>query len=100
MESIGLLETVTNEYNDDAGEIDSLVSDFSAVSEELLASINNITDSLDGILEAAQESAKGTESIADRVKTVVLTSDSVNVSLQDANGIVGRLNDATGKFWL
>lgn len=100
MESIGLFETITNDYNEDAGEIDSLVSDFSAISEELLASINNITDSLDGILEAAQESAKGTANIADRVQSVVQTSDSVNDSLQDANGIVGRLNDATGKFRL
>lgn len=100
MESIRLFETITNDYNEDAGEIDSLVSDFSAISEELLASINNITDSLDGISKAAQESAEGTANIADRVQSVVQTSDSVNDSLQDANGIVGRLNDATGKFRL
>ncbi len=82
MESIRLFETITNDYNEDAGEIDSLVSDFSAISK------------------AAQESAEGTANIADRVQSVVQTSDSVNDSLQDANGIVGRLNDATGKFRL
>lgn len=100
MDSIGMFETIANDYNEDAGEIDSLVTDFSAISEELLASINNITDSLNGIAKAAQESAQGTANIADRVMEVVQISDSVNTSLQNANGIVGRLNDATGKFQL
>ncbi len=100
MDSINLFETIANDYNEDAGEIDSLVTDFSAISEELLASINNITDSLNGISQAAQESAQGTANIADRVIEVAQISDSVNTSLQDANGIVGRLNNATGKFHL
>lgn len=98
MESINLFEVIANDYNEDAGEIDSLVTDFSAISQELLASISNITDTLDGISQAAQEGAKGTASIAERVLNVVKTSDKVNSSLQDANGIVGRLGEATSKF--
>lgn len=98
MESINLFEVIANDYNEDAGEIDSLVTDFSAISEELLASISNITDTLDGISQAAQEGANGTASIAERVLNVVKTSDEVNSSLQDANGIVGRLGEATSKF--
>ncbi len=98
MESINLFEVIANDYNEDAGEIDSLVTDFSAISQELLASISNITDTLDGISRAAQEGANGTASIAERVLNVVKTSDEVNSSLQDANGIVGRLGEATSKF--
>lgn len=98
MESINLFEVIANDYNEDAGEIDSLVTDFSAISQELLASISNITDTLDGISQAAQEGAKGTANIAERVQNVVRTSDDVNSSLRDANGIVGRLGEATGKF--
>ena len=100
MESIDVFEAIANDYNEDASEIDSLVADFSAISEELLASINNIADSLDEISQAAQESAEGTTNIAERVGDVVQISDSVHASLQDANGIAGRLNDATGKFSL
>ena len=100
MESIDVFEAIANDYNEDASEIDSLVADFSAISEELLASINNIADSLDEISQAAQESAEGTTNIAERVGDVVQISDSVHASLQDANGIVGRLNDSTGKFRL
>lgn len=100
MESIGLFETIAGDYNEDAGEVDALVTDFSATSEELLASINNITDTLDGISKAAHEGAEGTANIAERVSNVVHTVDSVNTSLKDANGIVGRLGDATAKFRL
>ncbi len=100
MESIDVFEAIANDYNEDASDIDSLFADFSAISEELLASINNIADSLDEISQAAQESAEGTTNIAERVGDVVQISDSVHASLQDANGIVGRLNDATGKFRL
>lgn len=100
MDSINLFETIANDYNGDAGEIDSLVTDFSAISEQLLASINNITDSINGISQAAQESAQGTANIADRVIEVAQISESVNTSLKNANGIVGRLNNATGKFQL
>lgn len=100
MDSIGVFETIANDYNEDAGEIDSLVTDFSAISEELLASINNITDTLDGISLAAREGANGTANIAEHMRNVVKTSDSVNTSLQEANGIVGRLGDAASKFQL
>lgn len=100
MESIDLFETIANDYNEDAGEIDSLVTDFSAISEELLASISNITSALDGISQSAQEGAEGTVNIAERIREVLQTSDSVNTSLQDANGIVGRLSEATSKFRL
>lgn len=100
MDSIGVFEAIANDYNEDAGEIDSLVTDFSAISEELLASINNITDTLDGISQAAREGANGTTNIAEHMRNVVKTSDSVNTSLQEANGIVGRLEDAAGKFQL
>lgn len=100
MESIGLLETTANDYNEDAGEIDSLVTDFSAISEELLASISNITNTLNDISQAAREGADGAVNISERVQNVVKSSDSVNNSLQEANGIVGRLEEATGKFLL
>ena len=100
MESMGLLEKTANDYNEDAGEIDSLVTDFSAISEELLASISNITNTLNGISRAAREGADGAANISERVQNVVRSSDSVNTALQETNGIVGRLGEATGKFLL
>ena len=100
MESVHLFDSISNDYNEDAREIDLLVADFSAISEELLASISSITESIDGISQAAIESATGTANIADRITDIVNTSDSVNTSLQESNKIVGMLNEATDKFKL
>lgn len=100
MDSIHLFDTISNDYNEDAKEIDFLVADFSAISEELLASIGNITDSIEGISQAAKESAIGTTNIADRITNIVSSSDSVNTSLQDSGKIVDQLNNATNKFQL
>lgn len=100
MDSIHLFDSIANDYNEDAREIDLLVADFSAISEELLASINSITESIEGISEAANESASGTASIAERISNVVAASGSVNTSLHDSNEIVDKLNEATDKFQL
>lgn len=100
MNSIHMFDSIANDYNEDAKEIDLLVTDFSAISEELLASISSITQSMDGISRAANESADGTANIAERISSVVHASDSVNTSLHDSNQIVDKLNEATDKFRL
>lgn len=98
--SIDVFDNIANDYNDDAKEIDSLVTDFSAISQELLASITNISNSVGGISRATNESAKGTVDISGRMSDVVYISNSVNNSLHDANEIIDRLNEATKKFKL
>ena len=49
VESFALFEKMADDYNADATKINELVSDFSATSEELLASINSISEAIDGI---------------------------------------------------
>ena len=57
--------------------VNDLVADFSAASQELVASINSITESIDGITTASNDSAQGTTSIAQ--KTVSISSGSAEV---------------------
>ena len=59
--------TMANSYNEDAQFVDELVSEFSNTAEELLASVENILQGIDGVATAANESAKGTTDIAMRV---------------------------------
>lgn len=58
---------VVDSYNKDAKFIDQLVTEFSATSEELLASIQNVLITIDNVSEAAVEGASGTTDIANRV---------------------------------
>ena len=47
--SYDMFDAVADAYNQDAGKIDALISDFSATSEELLASIDGVLDAMEGM---------------------------------------------------
>lgn len=81
--SLDMFEQMADAYNEDATQINDLVSDFSAISEELLASISNVIDAIDGITSAANEGAEGTTNIA--MKTVNIVNGSAEV-LKNARG--------------
>ncbi|WP_171903832.1 methyl-accepting chemotaxis protein [Cellulosilyticum sp. I15G10I2] len=57
---------IAEQYNEDAEGMDALVADFSATSEELLASIQEMMKVIDGITEATVEGASGTTAIAQK----------------------------------
>lgn len=82
---------VANKYNNDAQFVNELVTEFSATSEELLASIENITTSIDGVATAANESAEGTSDIAGRVSEVSMQSSEVME-------LVGRTKESTNNL--
>ena len=71
--SYDMFDEAADAYNQDAGKIDALISDFSATSEELLASIDGVLDAMEGIATATNEGAEGTTDIAQ--KTVEVKSE-------------------------
>ena len=77
VDSFDLFEKMADDYNNDATAVNDLVADFSAASQELVASINSITESIDGITTASNDSAQGTTSIAQ--KTVSISNGSAEV---------------------
>ena len=68
-------DEVADAYNQDAGKIDALISDFSATSEELLASIDGVLDAMEGIATATNEGAKRTTDIAQKTVEVKSKAD-------------------------
>ncbi|SEW12478.1 methyl-accepting chemotaxis protein [[Clostridium] fimetarium] len=66
-----------DQYNKDAEFIDELVTDFSATSEQLSASIQEMIKSIGQVSTAANEGAEGTTEIAEKVMTVVEKSEEV-----------------------
>ncbi len=61
-----LFDNVTEDYMKDTDYYSNMITDFSAVSEELLASVENIITSIDAVSHAAEEGAEGTTDIAQR----------------------------------
>ena len=99
-QSFDMFDKISNDYNNDARDIDMLVTDFSSISQELLASIDNILESIGEIAKATNESAEGTTNIAERASSVVESSCTVNEAVDTTNQIIVELNNSASKFKL
>lgn len=77
VESLGGFAEMANSYNSDAANVDSLVTDFSASSEQLLASINGVMDAISDVSKTATEGATGTTDIAEKVGIVVQETEAI-----------------------
>jgi methyl-accepting chemotaxis protein len=89
---------VTDAYSDDAAYVDELVTDFSAISEELLASIENVMQSIHEVGKAADEGAIGTSEIAERGSMIAQKSNDMIESIRDVGESSIDLKNATAKF--
>lgn len=68
---------VADAYNEDAAYIDNLMTDFSATSEELSTSIQNVIIAVNEVAQAASEGAIGTGEIAEKVANITAKSSEV-----------------------
>lgn len=89
---------VTDKYNDDAAYVDELVTDFSAISEELLASIENVMQSIHEVGKAADEGAIGTSEIAERGSMIAQKSNDMIEAIRDVGESSMDLKNATARF--
>lgn len=89
---------VADKYNEDAQFVNSLVTDFSATSEELLASIQDILKTIDQVAEASTDGAQGTTQIVERVVEVNKKADMVISNLKDSKDSTDKLIKEISKF--
>ena len=98
MHSYDLFEGVAGDYNVDATEIDSLISDFSAASEELLASAESVLNAMEGINRAAEDGARGTTNIASSAVEIKHNFDQVADQVSKCAEIAAKLNENISIF--
>lgn len=96
--SFDIFEKMADDYNEDATKINELVSDFSATSEELLASLNSISEAIDGITMASNDSAAGTTNIAQKTVSIVNESAEVMKSAKTAEQSAEELRKNVNNF--
>ena len=89
---------VVDDYNSDATYIDELVTDFSAVSEQLFASINGVIQTIGEVNKAATSGAIETTEIAERTISVASKSGSVKEEMKDAEQIAEKLKEQVSEF--
>jgi methyl-accepting chemotaxis protein len=90
--------TVANHYSEDAIYVDRLVNDFSATSEELLNSIQNVMLSINEVANAAGEGAAETMNIAEKTTSIKNNSNEVQKEVMLAKEGVTRLQQEISKF--
>ena len=89
---------IADSYSQDAERVDSLVTDFSASSEELLASINGVMDAITEVSKAATEGATGTSDIAEKTGVVVTRASEIKEKAAAAHASADELQKNVERF--
>ncbi|NFS10393.1 methyl-accepting chemotaxis protein [Clostridium botulinum] len=89
---------VADKYSEDAEFVDSLVTDISSSSEELLASLQEVIKTIDGVSQAANEGAGGTTDIASSILQVNDKSNSVLENSLKSQENAKKLKEEISKF--
>ena len=98
VESLGGFAEMANSYNSDAANVDSLVTDFSASSEQLLASINGVMDAISDVSKTATEGATGTTDIAEKVGIVVQEAEAIKQQAETTYRSAEKLQKNVERF--
>ena len=91
-------ESLADAYNRDSEFVDGLVSDFSATSEELLASMDGMINAIEGVANAANEGASGTSDMAERIQNITMRCSEVAETTEQAGATAETLKADTGIF--
>lgn len=96
--SFDAFEQMADNYSEDANYVDSLVNDFSATSEELLASVDGVATSISEVSRAANEGASSTSEIAERVTTVAKQAEQIGEMMRQAEEAAQTLLEGAKRF--
>ena len=89
---------VAGKYSDDANFVDDLVVEFSSTTEELLASLNDVLKTIDGVSQASSEGAGGTTDIAIKVSDISNKSNEVLEQVIKTKESANNLKAEISKF--
>ncbi|SFD29483.1 methyl-accepting chemotaxis protein [Clostridium uliginosum] len=92
------LLNVANEYSDDAEFVNNLVLEFSATSEELLASLQDVIRTIEQVAQASNEGADGTTNIAQKVSDITEKSNAIIEEVKKSSNSVEQLNNGISEF--
>ena len=93
-----ILAETAEKYNEDAIFVENLVSNFSATSEELHASMETMVQVIDGIAVASNEAAEGTQSIAEKAGEISNKSELAKIDSEKTIKETSNLSGLIKKF--
>lgn len=94
------LVSASEQYSQSSASISDIVTDFSATSEEILASVQNMVKAIDEIAASSNEEAQGTNSIAQEASSITQMSLEVIIMAEEAKGKSDLLIKTVSQFKL
>lgn len=93
-----VFERMADDYSEDAQYVDQLVTGFRATAEELLASVDNVANSISSMSKAASDGATNTNDIAERVSTIAEQADKIERIMRQVSVSATNMREDTDKF--
>lgn len=93
-----MMEQTGSRYSEDAKYIEDLVTDFSATSEELLASIQSMLTAIGETTVATSEGAEGAGNIAIKTEEIIERSNGIVREMEDIKGSTAKLLGTVSRF--
>ncbi|MEJ8302848.1 methyl-accepting chemotaxis protein [Saccharibacillus sacchari] len=93
-----MMNKTSESYLNDAIYIDRMVAEFSSTSEQLSASVQNLTQAINEISSSNNESAQGTEEIADKTASAVGQANQIAEEARKTNDSADRLYQMIRQF--
>lgn len=85
-------------YENDATTVNDLVTNLSAISQELFVSVNTVTQALENISLISNDGAKGSVNIAETISVIVADAERVKKETARIKNSAGKLNESVLEF--
>ena len=86
------------QYSDDANHIDETMAEYSKEAQDILATMTEITDAIEGINHAVEESANGVTDAATNVDSLVQSISTVNNQMEENSEVAKNLKEESAAF--
>lgn len=86
------------QYNDDATHIDNTMAEYAGEAQDILATMMEMTEAIEGISRAVEESANGVTDAATNIDSLVQSMSTVNGQMEENSTVVKNLKEESATF--
>lgn len=86
------------QYNDDATHIDNTMAEYVGEAQDILATMMEMTEAIEGISRAVEESANGVTDAATNIDSLVQSMSTVNGQMEENSTVAKNLKEESAAF--
>lgn len=86
------------QYNDDATHIDNTMAEYAGEAQDILATMMEMTEAIEGISRAVEESANGVTDAATNIDSLVQSVSTVNGQMEENSTVAKNLKEESAAF--